>query len=203
MATKNKQLKITLVRSPIHREQSYKSCVKGLGLRRLHHTVIVEDTLCNRGMINKVIDMLKINTSTYYFTSSLPASEAAGLIAAIKIAEKEELLRVQLWKNVYQMNKGLFDLGVDFPLRFSQIIPIILYDEKKAYEIEAYLYKHGILCSAVTVPAVAPGKARLRASLNATHTDKHIDRFLNGINDAIKKFNIPTVKRTKNEWDTF
>ncbi len=60
MVIKNKQLKITLVRSPIHRAEQYKSCVKGLGLRRLHHSVIVEDTLCTRGMINKVIDMLKI-----------------------------------------------------------------------------------------------------------------------------------------------
>src|SRR6185369_12711883 len=102
-----------------------------------------------------IIDMLKINTSTYYFTSSLPASEAAGLIAGIKIAANEEGLRVQLWKNVYRMMKGLFDLGVDFPLRFSQIIPIIVQDEKKAYDIETYLYEHGILCSAVTVPAVA------------------------------------------------
>jgi large subunit ribosomal protein L30 len=55
-----KQLKLTLVKSPIHRAASYKSCVKGLGLLRMHHTVIVEDTSCNRGMINKVIDMLKI-----------------------------------------------------------------------------------------------------------------------------------------------
>jgi len=57
---KSKQVQLTLVRSPIHREKSYKSCVKGLGLRRLHHTVVVEDTACNRGMMNKVIDMLKI-----------------------------------------------------------------------------------------------------------------------------------------------
>ena len=54
----NKKVKLTLVRSPIHRIKSHKSCVKGLGLRRLHHTVVVEDTPCNRGMINKVIDML-------------------------------------------------------------------------------------------------------------------------------------------------
>ncbi len=151
----------------------------------------------------EVIDMLKINTSTYYFTSSLPASEAAGLIAAIKIAANEEQLRVQLWKNVYRMLKGLFELGIDFPLRFSQIIPIMIHDEKKAYELEEFLYAYGILCSAVTVPAVAPGKARLRASINASHTFEHIDRFLNGLTDAIKKFDIPTVNRSKNEWDTF
>ncbi|HSA83686.1 MAG TPA: hypothetical protein VLF20_02255, partial [Patescibacteria group bacterium] len=85
--------------------------------------------------------------------------------------------------------------------RFSQIIPIIVHDEKKAIQIEEFFYNYGILCSAVTVPAVAPGKARLRASINATHTDEHIDRFLTAMEDAIKKFAIPTEKRSKNEWD--
>lgn len=151
----------------------------------------------------KLIDMLKVNTSTYYFTSSLTASSAAGLIEAIKISTKEEGLRVQLWKNVHRMLKGLFDLGAEVPLRFSQIIPIIVYDEKKAYQIEEFLYNCGILCSGVTVPAVAPGMARMRISVNATHTNQHIDKFLNGIGEAIKKFKIPTIKRSKSEWDKF
>lgn len=151
----------------------------------------------------EIINMLKINTSTYYFTSSLTADSAAGLIAAIKIAASEEGLRVQLWKNVHRIIKGLFGMGIDFPLRFSQIIPIIVYDEKKAYEIEEFLYDYGILCSAATFPAVAPGKARLRLSVNATHTEQHIDRLLNGINDAVRKFKIPTIKRSKSEWDKF
>lgn len=150
-----------------------------------------------------VIDMFKMNTSTYYFTSSLPASEAAGLIEAIKIASNEDHLRVKLWKNVHKMLRGLFNLGVDFPLRFSQIIPIIVHDENKAYDLEKFLYTYGILCSAVTVPAVAPGKARLRLSINATHTDEHIDSFLNCLNEGIKKFDLPTVARSQNEWNTF
>lgn len=54
----SKKVKLTLIKSPIHRIKSHKSCVKGLGLRRMHHSVVVEDTACNRGMINKVIDML-------------------------------------------------------------------------------------------------------------------------------------------------
>lgn len=151
----------------------------------------------------EIIDVLKVNTSTYYFTSSLTADSAAGLIVAVKIAANEEGLRIKLWKNVHRMLKGLFGLGIDVALRFSQIIPIIVYDEKLAYKLEEFLYDYGILCSAVTVPAVAPGRARLRLSINATHTDQHIDRFLNGISDGIKKFKIPTVRRSKSEWDNF
>jgi hypothetical protein len=79
----------------------------------------------------------------------------------------------------------------------------MVYDEKKAYKLEEFLYEYRILCSAVTVPAVAPGKARLRSSINATHTFENIDTFLNGIQDAIKKLDLPLVKKSQSEWDTF
>lgn len=55
-----KTLKVTLVRSPHGRLKNHKACVSGLGLRRMHHTVAVQDTPENRGMINKVAYMLKV-----------------------------------------------------------------------------------------------------------------------------------------------
>jgi large subunit ribosomal protein L30 len=39
---------------------SHKACVRGLGLRRMHHTVTVSDTPENRGMVNKIIYLLKV-----------------------------------------------------------------------------------------------------------------------------------------------
>lgn len=59
MAAK-KQIKVTLVKSVSGRLASHKGCVTGLGLRRMHHTVTVEDTPCTRGMINKVNYLLKV-----------------------------------------------------------------------------------------------------------------------------------------------
>jgi large subunit ribosomal protein L30 len=55
----DKKLKVTLVRSTSGRLASHKACVAGLGLRRMHHTVEVEDTPSVRGMINKVNYMVK------------------------------------------------------------------------------------------------------------------------------------------------
>jgi large subunit ribosomal protein L30 len=54
-----KKLKVTLVKSPIGTKQSHRDCVRGLGLRRMHHTVEVEDTPAVRGMINKVYYLVK------------------------------------------------------------------------------------------------------------------------------------------------
>lgn len=55
-----KEVKITLIKSPAGRVRKQRACVRGLGLRRMHHTVTVADTPENRGMINKVVDMLDV-----------------------------------------------------------------------------------------------------------------------------------------------
>ncbi|MBI1195953.1 MAG: 50S ribosomal protein L30 [Gammaproteobacteria bacterium] len=56
---KKKTLKVTLVRSRYGRLAAHQACVAGLGLRRMHHTVEVEDTPAVRGMINKISYMVK------------------------------------------------------------------------------------------------------------------------------------------------
>ncbi|RLA05572.1 MAG: 50S ribosomal protein L30 [Gammaproteobacteria bacterium] len=59
MVSENK-IQVTLVKSPIGRLARHKACVKGLGLRRINHTVVVEDTPSIRGMINQVTYLLKV-----------------------------------------------------------------------------------------------------------------------------------------------
>ena len=53
-------IKVTLVKSVIGRIESHKATVKGLGLRRMHHSVQVQDTPAIRGMINTVGYLLKV-----------------------------------------------------------------------------------------------------------------------------------------------
>ena len=53
-------IKVTLVKSTIGRIESHRACVRGLGLRRMHHTVEVQDTPAVRGMINTVSYLLKV-----------------------------------------------------------------------------------------------------------------------------------------------
>lgn len=58
--TEQKKIKVTLVRSLIGTIESHRACVRGLGLRRREHTVEVIDTPQNRGMINKISYLLKV-----------------------------------------------------------------------------------------------------------------------------------------------
>jgi large subunit ribosomal protein L30 len=53
-------IKVTLVRSLIGRIEAHKATVKGLGLRRMHHTVELQDTPAIRGMINAVSYLVKV-----------------------------------------------------------------------------------------------------------------------------------------------
>ena len=55
-----KTIKVTLVKSTNGRLKNHKACVAGLGLRRIGHSVEVEDTPSVRGMINKVNYLLRV-----------------------------------------------------------------------------------------------------------------------------------------------
>jgi large subunit ribosomal protein L30 len=55
-----KKIKVTQVRSAFGRLQAHKACIVGLGLRRIGHTVELEDTPSVRGMINKVNYLIRV-----------------------------------------------------------------------------------------------------------------------------------------------
>jgi large subunit ribosomal protein L30 len=55
----NKKLRVTLIKSPYGTGRKHMATVRGLGLRRMRHSVELEDTAAVRGMINKVYYMVK------------------------------------------------------------------------------------------------------------------------------------------------
>jgi len=58
MATK--KIKVTQIKSTAGRLKNHKACATGLGLRRIGHSVEVEDTPSVRGMINKINYLVKV-----------------------------------------------------------------------------------------------------------------------------------------------
>lgn len=55
-----RKLRVTLIRSTNGKIQSHRETVRGLGLRRMHHTVELEDTPAVRGMIHKVNYLVRV-----------------------------------------------------------------------------------------------------------------------------------------------
>jgi len=58
--TASKIIQIKLIKSGIGRIKKHKLCIQGLGFKKLNHVVTVEDTPSNRGMINKISDMVEV-----------------------------------------------------------------------------------------------------------------------------------------------
>jgi large subunit ribosomal protein L30 len=59
-AIADKAIKVTLIKSVFGQLANIRGCVKGLGLRRIGHSVVVADTPSNRGMVNTAVHMLKV-----------------------------------------------------------------------------------------------------------------------------------------------
>jgi len=57
---KAKKISVTLVRSPVGTLPRHRECVRGLGLKRMNHSVVLEDTPSVRGMVNKIEYMVRV-----------------------------------------------------------------------------------------------------------------------------------------------
>ena len=58
--TASKTIQVKLIKSGIGRINKHKLCIRGLGFKKLNQVVTVEDTPSNRGMINKISDMVEV-----------------------------------------------------------------------------------------------------------------------------------------------
>ena len=58
--TASKTIQVKLIKSGIGRIKKHKLCIQGIGFKKLNQVVTVEDTPSNRGMINKISDMVEV-----------------------------------------------------------------------------------------------------------------------------------------------
>ena len=85
-----KRLRITQVRSAIRRRQNQKDTIRGLGIRRLNHTVEHDDTPAIRGMINTVRHLVVVEEVEGTERAAKPAKKAEPVAAAEPAAAPEE-----------------------------------------------------------------------------------------------------------------
>jgi 8-amino-7-oxononanoate synthase len=126
----------------------------------------------------EVIDFVKHIGRSMIFSASLPPSLVASASTALDIIEEQPQLRTQLWKNTYKMLKSYQELGYDTGTSETPIVPIIIKDSMKVYEMCKLLFENGIFVNPVVSPAVPPGRELLRTSYMATHTEEQLDKVL-------------------------
>jgi 8-amino-7-oxononanoate synthase len=137
-----------------------------------------------------VIDFIKHVGRSMIFSASLPPSLVASVSTALDIIEEQPQLRTQLWKNTHKMLKSYKELGYDTGTSETPIIPIIIKDSMKTYEMCKLLFENGVFVNPVVSPAVPPGRELLRTSYMATHTEEQLDKVLGAFEKAGKQLGL-------------
>lgn len=125
-----------------------------------------------------VIHFIKHTARALIFSASIPASNAASVLAAIEVikAEPERVDRVNSIGET--IRKELSRMGFDIGTSVTPIVPVIIGDDELTFRTWKALFDNGVFVNPVISPAVAPGQQLLRTSYMATHTDDQIEKVL-------------------------
>lgn len=110
------------------------------------------------------------------FSCALAPAVTAGVLAALRVAAREPQLRTTLWNNVAHFRKLMSDAGIDVGESTSQIIPIMIRNDRKILSIAQALQRAGLYLQPIIYPAVAKHRSRFRVSISATHSPEQLDK---------------------------
>jgi len=110
------------------------------------------------------------------FSCALSPAVTAGVLAALRIVKREPQLRHRLWENVAHFRGLLATAGVDVAESTSQIIPIMIRNDRKILDIAQKLQRAGLYLQPIIFPAVAKHRSRFRVSISASHSTADLDR---------------------------
>ena len=126
----------------------------------------------------KVVHYIKHFARALIFSASPPPASVAAVSVALDIIENEPERIERLWKNTRKMLKGFKDLGFKVGPSETPIIPIIVGDNETAFKMTLMLQEEGIFANVAVSPAVPEGKALIRTSYMATHTEEQLEQVL-------------------------
>ena len=126
----------------------------------------------------EVIDYVKHTARPMIFTASLPPACVGAIDAALDLMVQEPQRRANLMKTANKMNAAFKDIGYNTNKSETPIIPLTVGNDLTAFKMWRMLFDEGIFASPVVTPAVPEGRAIIRTSYMATHTDDHLNFIL-------------------------
>jgi 8-amino-7-oxononanoate synthase len=130
---------------------------------------------------NEVINYIRHEARSGIFSAAPPPSSIAAARKALEIVEREPERRKRLWENTDTMMRELDALGFDTGDSASPVIPIVVGEDIAAFTMTRQLQDAGIFVNPVVSPAVPEGRAMIRTSYMATHTQEHLERSLEAL----------------------
>jgi len=155
------------------------SLSKGLGC---FGGYVASSNLINEFLVNK--------SRPFIYTSAIPEHLAVAAITAISFLKNNKNIQTRFFKKIHWFLDQLTQIGFNVGSTSSQIIPIIIGDEKVATNFSKELYKNGIFVQAIRYPTVEFGKARLRISLNDSLKKSQLLYVINCLDKLSHKYNI-------------
>ena len=138
----------------------------------------------------QLVDWLVNTARSFVYTTGAPPAVAASTLAALDIIEQEPGRRRQLWENTRFLSDGLRSLGYTLGDTSSQILPIIIGEERETMFVADVIFQHGVLAQGIRPPTVPEGTSRIRVTPMATHTREDLSRALEAFAAAAKEVGI-------------
>jgi glycine C-acetyltransferase len=110
-----------------------------------------------------------------FFSCAISPVVAAGVLEALLIAGREPGLRGRLWANVAHIRRLLREEGIDVGESTSQVIPVMIRNDRRIFEIGHRLQRAGLYLQPIVYPAVAKHRSRFRISVSAAHTHDQLN----------------------------
>lgn len=139
-----------------------------------------------------LIDGLTQFARTFVYSTALPPALAAAACKAVRIARAEDWRREKLHALIARFRVGALQLALPLMESSSAIQPIVPGDPARTMAASRTLEASGFLVTAIRPPTVPAGKARLRVTLSAAHSEADVDRLL----DALSQLPKPYAERT-------
>ncbi len=123
----------------------------------------------------EVVHLLRNRARPYLFSNALTPALLGATLKTLELVRGGAGLREQLFRNARRFREQMTAAGFDLLPGEHPIIPIMIYDAKKAGEMAAALMDEGVYVTAFSFPVVPRDKARIRTQMCAGHTDKQVD----------------------------
>ena len=138
----------------------------------------------------EIIDILRQKSRPYLFSNTLAPAIVGASLKAIELIQKDTTIIDNLKKNTSFFRKKISQLGFDIKGKSHPIVPVMIYDDKKASLIADYLLDNGIYVVGFSYPVVPKGLARIRVQISSAHTKNQIEKAVQLFEEAGKKFGV-------------
>ena len=138
----------------------------------------------------KLINYLRGFSRSRFFSCALAPTVVAGILEALRLAQAEPELRARLWQNVRFMKAKLDAAGVPTGDSVSQVIPIMVRDDARVFQMGEAILRAGVFINPIKYPAVPKHKSRFRMSISAAHTEKDLSEGADIIAGVLREYGV-------------